>query len=677
MIRRNKLFAALMVAGALGLAGNAAAATLTVINKDAAGQGLNDPTPATPAGGNAGTTRGEQARIVFEFAANMWGAVLKSDGPIDIDARFSALQCNDAGIVLGSTGTNGYARFTNPADAPAGAQVNIWYPGSLINAFIGEDASSGVSEMSMSFNGALGTPACLPDGGWYFGLDGNTPIGQNNLLNVMLHEMGHGLGFAGRTSLTTGALSGGYNDIYSSFVYDNSNAKAWADLTNAERVASAKKDGMLVFRGSNVVAEAPLALGAPMVLNITAPASVAGSYNYGAVSPPATATVDNFGGSIVAALTNPTDPATEGTPTAGCLPFINAAEVAGNIAMIDRGVCSFDIKVGNALSAGASGVILVNNVPGPLSPAVSVALPTITLTDVDGATLRTGLQGLTGGLGYGQGLSGTDAVGNVQIYAPTVLAQGSSFSHYDTRLTPNALMEYAESSDLQGHINLDLTPALYKDEGWQLNETGQMLMSCNTGVPTWIPGGIVIGANIYASAKNIAASAGYFGEYKTGMLAYAADLASKELITSDQATSLNACLSDAELHNQFNEWGNGLDEPTDPGEGDDAFELTNGVALSGLSGATDEEQLYKLVVPQGARTLSVRTTGGTGDVSLFVKLDAEPTASDYDYKSVHTGNSESIPANRPAAGTYFIKVVGVRAFSGVRIQASYTAATPL
>lgn|GEM_PF-166497 len=673
MSRRSQLFSGLLLAGLLGLAGQVSAATLTVINRDAAGKGLNDMTPATPVGGNMGTTRGEQARIVFEYAAHIWGAVLQGDGPVDIDANFSALSCTPGNTVLGSTGTNGYSRFSSTDEAPEGALLDVWYPGSLINAMIGADASPGRSEMSMSFNGALGTASCLPDSGWYFGLDGKTPPGQSNLLNVMLHEMGHGLGFAGRSNLASGSLSGGYNDIYSTFVYDNSNDAEWGDLSNEQRKASATKDGMLVFRGPNVVAEAPLALGAPGMLLVTAPASVAGEYEFQTASPPADADESNFSGDVVAAVTSPVDATVDGLPTEGCLPFDNAADVAGHIAMIDRGTCSFDIKIENAIAAGAVGVILVNNVADVVSPAITLAMPTIVISKVDGAKLRTGLDGLAVKLGDGSGIAGTDDAGNVLIFAPTTLMQGSSFSHYDTRLTPNALMEFAESPDLQGHINLDLTPALFKDEGWKLNEGGQMLLSCDTGVPTWVPGGAVIGANIYATARSIAASAPDLDAYKTGMLAHADELLSMDLITEEQASSLNACLSDAELKSQFDEWGNGSADP-DPGEGGDdgeAVKLPKGIALGGQEGTAGGETLYTLEVPQGALGLVLRTFGGAGDVSMFVKFGSEPSATDNDFKSVHGGNNESVTVPRPMAGTYYVKLIGVSAYSGVSVQGSF------
>lgn len=671
MIRRNALFSALLTAGLLSLAGTVSATQIVIVNKDTAGNGLNSTVPATPVGGNTGVTRGEQARIVFEYAANVWGAILQGTVPVRVFANFGNLQCDSTGTVLGSTGVTSYQNFTSTDGLPQGTLTNMWYPAALANQLTGKDASAATaSHMSMSFNGALGTSTCQPDSGWYFGLDGNTPVGQSNLLNVMLHEMGHGLGFSGRTTLTSGALSSSRNDIYSYFAYSNTYKAAWGDMTNAQRKASALDDGNVVFRGPHVVAEAPLFLGPPEVLVISAPASVAGEYKFGAVSPPANATVGSFSGAIVASVTNPGDPAVDGTPTQGCIPFANAADVAGKIALIDRGLCSFDIKVGNARDAGAVGIILANNAAGFVSPAITVALPTIVISDTDGAKLRTGLAGLTGSLGFGTGKAGVDAAGNVLLYVPAVLAQGSTFSHYDISLAPNALMEPFESSDLKGQVSLDLTPALFKDEGWQLNEAGQMLMTCNTGVPTWIPGGKVIGANLYARAKGIAAAAAHFGIYRTQMLAYAADLASKQLITGTQASSLNACLSDAELHNQFNAWGNGVDDPSVP-VGPIAVELTNGVALGGQSGTAGGEYLYKLEVPAGARALTMRTSGGAGDVSMFVKVGDAPTTTAYDYASVHVGNTESVAVSKPVAATYYIKVVGVQAFSGVTVQANF------
>jgi extracellular elastinolytic metalloproteinase len=47
-----------------------------------------------------------------------------------------------------------------------------------------------------------------------------------------------------------------------------------------------------------------------------------------------------------------------------CEPIINGAALAGNIALINRGTCSFVSKVRNAQEQGASATVIVNNVPG-------------------------------------------------------------------------------------------------------------------------------------------------------------------------------------------------------------------------------------------------------------------------------------------------------------------------
>ena len=54
---------AILAAGlslALAPAPARASAQITIVNSDGAGEGFNDPTPATPVGGNTGTTVGQQ-----------------------------------------------------------------------------------------------------------------------------------------------------------------------------------------------------------------------------------------------------------------------------------------------------------------------------------------------------------------------------------------------------------------------------------------------------------------------------------------------------------------------------------------------------------------------------------------------------------------------------------------
>ena len=86
----------------------------------------------------------------------------------------------------------------------------------------------------------------------------------------------------------------------------------------------------------------------------------------------------------------------EVSPALGCDPIDNPADVAGKVALIDRGVCSAQIKVQNAQAAGAIGVVIANNQPGapPAFSAVAgidpdtTSIPTLTLTQADGAALH-------------------------------------------------------------------------------------------------------------------------------------------------------------------------------------------------------------------------------------------------------------------------------------------------
>ena len=126
----------------------------------------------------------------------------------------------------------------------------------------------------------------------------------------------------------------------------------------------------------------------------------------------------------------------------------------------------------------------------------------------------------------------------------------------------------------------------------------------------------------------------------------------------DPVAALNAALVDG---GEPGEPG----EPGDPGEpgGPQAIELVNKVALTGQSGG---EQLYRFEAQAGA-VLTIMTYGGSGDVSVYVKQGAEPSAASNDAFSTRAGNSETVRINAPVAGTYFIKLTG--SYSGVSVVA--------
>ncbi|NLB58536.1 MAG: S8 family serine peptidase [Gammaproteobacteria bacterium] len=106
--------------------------------------------------------------------------------------------------------------------------------------------------------------------------------------------------------------------------------------------------------------------------------------------------------------------------------------------------------------------------------------------------------------------------------------------------------------------------------------------------------------------------------------------------------------------------------------GPTAITLVNKVPVSGLSGGVGSEVLYALEVPAGVTgLLNITTHGGSGDVSVYVSRDEEPQADGSDWSSTRPGNNETVRINNPAAGMYYIKLVGVGAYSNVTVQARH------
>ncbi|HZX80329.1 MAG TPA: pre-peptidase C-terminal domain-containing protein [Lysobacter sp.] len=105
--------------------------------------------------------------------------------------------------------------------------------------------------------------------------------------------------------------------------------------------------------------------------------------------------------------------------------------------------------------------------------------------------------------------------------------------------------------------------------------------------------------------------------------------------------------------------------------GGTATPLTNGVPVSGISGSAGSAKYYSLVVPSGMSNLTFRTTGGTGDVDLYVRLGSNPTTTSYTCKSESSSSTETCTIAAPAAGTYYVLLNGYSAYSGVTLTGSY------
>ena len=227
-----------------------ASATITVINNDGAGEGFNDPTVVAPVGGNPGTTLGEQRLIAFQFAADLWAELITSDIEIRLAAEFNPLFCDpNAGIaVLGQAGPEPVH-----ADFLGALEASTWYPQALANKLRGADLNPGTADIGATFNSSIGTTCAIPVD-FYYGLDASPPGSDNDFVTIVLHELGHGLGFATFVNEATGAKFVGMDDVFMLNLEDHSTGELWPDMFNAERAASAIDTGDLHWVGAAVVA---------------------------------------------------------------------------------------------------------------------------------------------------------------------------------------------------------------------------------------------------------------------------------------------------------------------------------------------------------------------------------------------------------------------------------------
>jgi hypothetical protein len=441
-----------------------AAATIVIQNNDSAGAGFNDPTPAAPVGGNTGTTVGQQRLNAFQFAANVWGATIKSDVPITISASWAALPCTATSATLGQAGTVGIFR-----DFPGAPVGGTWYSAALANALRGADLNPSQAEISAQFNSNLGNAGCLEGSPFYLGLD-NKHGEATDLVAVLIHEFAHGLGFQTFTSSSSGSQTSGFPSVYDRFLFDNATGKSWTQMTSTERQASAVNTGNLVWTGPQTVADLRGVLGTPRA-RVNAPGTIAGSYAVGTAE---------FGPAVTNGGT--TAAVAQAAPADACSALTNPSAVSGRIALVDRGSCNFTVKVKNAQNAGAVGVIVVNNVtPGVIQMGggdSTITIPSLMVSLTDGATLKSQLTaGENATLLLDNTVpAGVDAQGRAMMYAPNPVSAGSSVSHWDVSLYANQLMEPNISGDLVHSVAVpaDLTGSQLRDVGWAFNPVGDV-----------------------------------------------------------------------------------------------------------------------------------------------------------------------------------------------------------
>lgn len=542
------------------------AAQIVIVNVDGPNEGFNDPTPVAPVGGNPGTTLGQQRLIAFQYAADIWGAILDSTVPVKIRSAFNPLPCTPTSATLGSAGA---VRIFAFGDNTVSELPLVWHHVALANKLAGVDLQPGPDnssgdDITAQFNTDLDNPTCLGSVGWYYGLDNNHGT-NTDLVTVLLHEFGHGLGFANFIDETTGVLQGGLPDVFSTYTYDIDAGKGWNAMTNAERVTSATNNNRVVWNGVNVRSSAPSVLAAGGVGRLTVTSPNLGVFAVGTAAFGAPLSAPGVSGSLAIALDVDEDGAgTVSTATDGCSAI--TSNVAGKIAVIDRGSCGFVVKVKNAQDAGAIAVVIADNATGAppagmsgVDPLVTIPSARITLRNANQirAQMASGTVNVKLGL-RNDLLDGADASGRPYLYAPEPIRSGSTMSHFDVTSFPNVLMEPAINADLPHGV--DLTRAEMVDIGWFTDLDGVpdgqdscigssqsatvVIDGCDSGVNNTV---FANGCRISDRINDCAVGARNHGGFVSCVAHLTNDLKKSGVISGSQKGAIQSCAGQASI----------------------------------------------------------------------------------------------------------------------------------
>ena len=152
------------------------------------------------------------ARGAVQAAIDVWSENFSSTVPVNVNISWG--RASSYGILAAASAKNNFANFPNAPDK------TLYYAAALANALAGKDIDPTAPELEITITS---------DAPWYYGTDGKCPPKSYDLESVILHEMGHGLGF----------ISGNYYDQYSGYgrIDQPTPFDAYAQLPDGRRLA--------------------------------------------------------------------------------------------------------------------------------------------------------------------------------------------------------------------------------------------------------------------------------------------------------------------------------------------------------------------------------------------------------------------------------------------------------
>lgn len=190
--------------------------------------GWNDASARSPIRGNNGTTLGQQRRNAVNEAARLLSEELRPNAPITVQGCWDTLEFSDSGGVLAQAGP--YYRLVRDAGRRLGVHflperfttfpgtVAAHQAGTTICRYAGGNCADFLPDVFSQFNYAV-DQASNASRRFDYGFE---PLaGTTSFVSVAMHEIAHGLGFAGTLDLSAESTRFGDQRLFRGLPYDD------------------------------------------------------------------------------------------------------------------------------------------------------------------------------------------------------------------------------------------------------------------------------------------------------------------------------------------------------------------------------------------------------------------------------------------------------------------------